>query len=76
MDNSAIKIIESTVRVNKYAGMLLELIKKQYAIKEINIYDYERSVNILTCLMLQNGEIRTDLNKLIEKQTKRVLSHY
>ncbi|WP_028982782.1 hypothetical protein [Sporolactobacillus terrae] len=76
MDNSAIKIIESTVRVNKYAGMLLELIKKQYAVKEINIYDYERSVNILTCLMLQNGEIRTDLNKLIEKQTKRVLSHY
>lgn len=76
MDNSAIKIIESTVRINKYADMLLELIKKEFSTKAINTYDYEHFINLLTCLKLQNHEVRSDLNDLIKKQTKRILSNY
>jgi hypothetical protein len=64
----AAKIHDDHRRINHYSEQLLKLVKKEFSLRKIDMYDYERFINILTCLSLQSEEIRKDLGELIRQQ--------
>ncbi len=61
----AAKIFDDNKRIDSYSNQLLELIKKQFRTRAIDKYDYERFINLLTCLKLQTEESRNDINDSI-----------
>jgi hypothetical protein len=61
----AAKIFDDNKRIDSYSNQLLELIKKQFRTRSIDKYDYERLINVLTCLKLQTEESRKDINDFI-----------
>lgn len=61
----AAKIFDDNKRIDSYSNQLLELIKKQFRTRAIDKYDYERFINLLTCLKLQTEESRNDINDFI-----------
>lgn len=63
----AAKIYDDNKRIDLYSSQLLELIKKQFRTRTIDKYDYERFINLLTCLKLQTEESRKDINDFIRK---------
>ncbi|MEF7566341.1 hypothetical protein V4V35_25460 [Bacillus infantis] len=64
----AAKIHDDHRRIHHYSEQLLKLVKKEFSLRKIDKYDYERFINILTCLSLQSDEIRQDLSELIRLQ--------
>ncbi|WP_282154817.1 hypothetical protein [Cytobacillus gottheilii] len=75
MDNQmlAAKIFDDTTRVRNYSEQLLSLVRKQFSTRKIDKYDYERFINILTCLNLQTDSVKSDIESLINReQPKRI----
>lgn len=63
----AAKIFDDNKRIDLYSTQLLDLIKKQFRTRAIDKYDYERFINLLTCLKLQTEESRQDINDFIRE---------
>ncbi|MDQ0412883.1 hypothetical protein [Mesobacillus stamsii] len=63
----AAKLFDDNKRIDSYSNQLLELIKKQFRTRTIDKYDYERFINLLTCLKLQTEESRKDINDFIKE---------
>lgn len=63
----AAKIHDDNKRIDFYSNQLLELIKKEFRTRAIDKYDYERFINILTCLKLQTEESRKDVEDFIRR---------
>jgi len=64
----AAKLFDDNKRIDSYSNQLLELIKKQFRTRTIDKYDYERFINLLTCLKLQTEESRKDINDFIREK--------
>lgn len=67
----AAKMHDDTKRIKVYSEQLLTLVRKEFSKRNINLYDYERFINILTCLTLQTDTIKEDLNDYINKKAYR-----
>lgn len=63
----AAKLHDANKRIDYYSNQLLELIKKEFRTRAIDKYDYERFINILTCLKLQTEESRKDVEDFIRR---------
>jgi len=63
----AAKIFDDNKRIDSYSNQLLDLIKKQFRTRAIDKYDYERFINLLTCLKLQTEESRKEINDFIKQ---------
>lgn len=59
------KIHDDNTRVKSYANDLLTLVRKEFITRKISTYDYERFVNILTCLCLQTDESKREIDFFI-----------
>jgi hypothetical protein len=69
----AAKISDENKRIKYYSNQLLDLVKKEFATRKINMYDYERFINILTCLNLTVDDTRKEIDEFIRYETaKRV----
>lgn len=68
---AAAKIHDDVNRVQLYSKQLLAIVRKEFSKRNINIYDYERFINVLTCLNLQVDEIKDDVNTYINRKTDR-----
>lgn len=66
----AAKISDENKRIQYYSNQLLDLVKKEFRTRKINVYDYERFVNILTCLNLTVDDTRKDIDEFIIRETK------
>ncbi|MFC5732181.1 hypothetical protein [Cytobacillus gottheilii] len=73
MDNQmlAAQIFDDTTRIRNYSEQLLSLVRKQFSTRKIDKYDYERFINILTCLNLQTESVKSDLVSLINREKPR-----
>lgn len=73
MDNRmlAAKISDENKRIKYYSSQLLELVKKEFATRRIDMYDYERFINILTCLNLTVDDTRKDIDDFIRLETRK-----
>jgi hypothetical protein len=67
----ASKIHEDTGRIKLYSEQLLALVRKEFRTQKINMYDYERFINILTCLNLQTDETRESIKEFINIETEK-----
>lgn len=67
----AAKMHDDTKIIKGYSEQLLAMIRKEFSKRNINLYDYERFINILTCLNLQTNRIKEDLDCYINKKTYR-----
>ena len=67
----AAKMHDDTKVIKSYSEQLLALVRKEFIKRNIELYDYERFINILTCLNLQTDTIKEDLNCYINKKTYR-----
>lgn len=65
----ASKLLDHTIEQEEYSNKLLIAIQNIYRARKINIYDYERMINLLTCHMLINDKIRNTIRSQIEKDT-------
>ncbi|MBG9585541.1 hypothetical protein [Cytobacillus firmus] len=63
----ASKLHDDNKRIDLYSNQLLELIKKEFRTKAIDKYDYERFINILSCLKLQTEESRKYVEDFIRR---------
>ncbi|MGD6940946.1 hypothetical protein ACQCT6_02760 [Cytobacillus gottheilii] len=70
MDNQmlAAQIFDDTTRIRNYSEQLLSLVRKQFSTRKIDKYDYERFINILTCLNLQTDSVKSDIESLINRE--------
>jgi hypothetical protein len=73
MDNRmlAAKISDENKRIKYYSNQLFDLVKKEFATRRIDMYDYERFINILTCLNLTVDDTRKDIDDFIKLETRR-----
>jgi hypothetical protein len=73
MDNTllAATIHDDNKRISVYADQLLTLVKKEFRTKKIDVYDYERFINVLTCLNLQTEETRKNIETFIQRVTNK-----
>lgn len=67
----AAKISDENKRIKQYSNQLLDLVKKEFATRRIDMYDYERFINILTCLNLTVDDTRKDIDDFIKLETSR-----
>lgn len=63
----AAKMHDDTNRIKVYSEQLLLLVRKEFSKRNIDLYDYKRFINTLTCLSLQADLIKQDLNIYINK---------
>lgn len=67
----AAQISDENKRIKYYSSQLLELVKKEFRTRKIDIYDYERFVNILTCLNLTADDSRNAINDFIQMEHRK-----
>lgn len=67
----ASKIYDDNRRIKFYSNELLALVKKEFRLNKITQYDYEKFINLLTCLNLQTDETRNQIDRFISLETKR-----
>lgn len=61
------KVHDDNTRIKSYSKDLLDLVKKEFATRKIDLYDYERFINILTCLNLQTEETKKEIDSFIRQ---------
>lgn len=67
------KLFDDTNALKVYNNQLIEVVKKEYCKRNLDIYSYERLINILTCVNLHVDEMKNKLNDFIEVQGKLML---
>lgn len=70
MENTllAATIHDENTKISAYSKELLILVQKEFRTRKINIYDYERFINLLTCLNLQTESTRKNIEQFIQRQ--------
>lgn len=67
----AASLHDDTKSISIYKEQLLTLVKKEFYMRNIDKYDYERFVNILTCLSLLTDDMKNKLNDFIDRESKK-----
>lgn len=67
----AANLHDDTKSISLYKEQLLTLVKKEFYKRNIDKYDYERFINILTCLSLLTDDMKNKLNDIIERESKK-----
>lgn len=67
----AANLHDDTKAIIAYKEQLLNLVKKEFYKRNIDKYDYERFINILTCLSLLTDDMRYKINDFIERESRK-----
>lgn len=70
----AAEIHDDNTRISYYSNQLLTLVQTQFRTRKIDKYDYERFINILTCLTLQTDESKRKIDDYIRKEQSKYVS--
>ena len=67
----AANLHDDTKAIIAYKEQLLNLVRKEFYKRNIDKYDYERFINILTCLSLLTDDMKCKINDFIERESRK-----